>query len=71
MDITQTNITTTKELSKSQKIRLIDVFIIAPIFVYAGSYKSLPNWLRLSLITIGLATAYYNGKNYLINKNNE
>ena len=71
MDITQTNITTTKELSKSQKIRLIDVFIIAPICVYAGSYKSLPNWLRLSLITIGLATAYYNGKNYLINKNNK
>ena len=71
MEITETANTTIKELSKSQNIRLIDVFVIAPICVYAGTYKTLPEWLRISLITIGLTTAYYNGKNYLINKENE
>jgi hypothetical protein len=56
------------EVQKSQNIRLVDVFVIAPICVYAGTQKSLPTWLRYSLITIGIATAYYNGKNYLENK---
>ena len=71
MEIVETSNTSIKELSKSQNIRLIDVFIIAPICVYAGTYKTLPTWIRYSLITIGIATAYYNGKNYLINKKNE
>ena len=57
------------EVQKSQNIRLVDVFVIAPICVYAGTQKSLPTWLRYSLIGIGVATAYYNGKNYLENKN--
>jgi hypothetical protein len=56
------------EIQKSQRIRLLDVFVIAPILVYAGTHKSLPKWLRLSLYGIGVATAYYNGKNYLKNK---
>ena len=56
------------EVQKSQNIRLVDVFVIAPICIYAGTQKSLPNWLRYSLIGIGVATAYYNGKNYLENK---
>tara|TARA_Y100000114_G_scaffold112589_1_gene106389 strand:+ start:62 stop:274 length:213 start_codon:yes stop_codon:yes gene_type:complete len=68
MEITETSTTTVQELSKSQTIRLIDVFVIAPICVYAGTQKSLPEWLRGSLIVIGVATAYYNGKNYLANK---
>jgi hypothetical protein len=57
-----------EEYQKSQTIRLIDVFVIAPICIYAGTQKSLPIWLRYSLIGIGAATAYYNGKNYLVNK---
>lgn len=66
-EIIETSIT---ELQKSQSVRLIDVFIIAPICIYAGlKYnKALPTWLSLSLITIGAATFFYNGKNYLENK---
>jgi hypothetical protein len=57
------------EFQKSQNIRLIDVFVIAPICVYAGiKAKSVPKIINYSLIIIGIATFYYNGKNYLINK---
>ncbi len=64
---------TVEEFQKSQSVRLIDVFVIAPICVYAGVkyFKVMPKWLSLSLISIGVATAVYNGKNYLINKNNQ
>jgi len=63
---------TITEYSKSQNIRLIDVFFIAPVCVYAGiKAKELPNWIRISLVGIGIATFYYNGKNYLINKQKE
>ena len=57
-----------EEYQKSQNIRLLDVFVIAPVLIYAGTQKSLPMWLRYSLIGIGVATAYYNGKNYMVNK---
>ena len=59
---------TVTEIQKSQNTRLLDVFIIAPILIYAGSQKNLSKWLKMSLYTIGVATAYYNGRNYLINK---
>ena len=68
LEITELRETTVDELSKSQMIRLIDVFLIAPVCIYAGTIKTLPKWLRVSLIGIGAATAYYNGKNYLDNK---
>lgn len=63
---------TIEEYQKSQNIRIIDVVFIAPVCVYAGiKAKELPNWIRVSLVAIGVATFYYNGKNYLINKNSE
>ena len=45
---TEETITTTTELSKSQTIRLIDVFVIAPFLFYIG-YKAtgLQQWERL------------------------
>jgi uncharacterized membrane protein len=63
---------TVEEFQKSQSVRLIDVVVIAPICVYAGVkyFKTMPKWLSISLITIGVATAVYNGRNYMINKNN-
>lgn len=67
MKITEIKKETIEEYQKSQNIRLIDVFVIAPICIYAGIYKSSPNWIRYALIGIGLATAYYNGKNYIRN----
>ncbi len=56
------------EVSKSQNIRLVDVFILSPIMIYAGTFKSLPTWLRVSMIGMGVATAFYNGKNFLKNR---
>lgn len=67
--IAEERTTTIREYSKSQTIRLIDVFFIAPVCVYAGiKATTLPMWMRTSLVAIGIATAYYNGKNYLKNK---
>lgn len=60
---------TVNEFQKSQAIRIVDVFVIAPICVYAGlKAKGIPKIINFSLVFIGLATFYYNGKNYLINK---
>jgi len=70
--IAEKRVETIEEYQKSQNIRLVDVFFIAPVCVYAGvKAKELPNWIRVSLVAIGLATFYYNGKNYLVNKKNE
>jgi hypothetical protein len=56
---------------KSQFVRLVDVFVIAPVCMYAGSLmwdssrSSLHNVLSLALVFIGGATLSYNLKNYL------
>ena len=72
MQIDQTNTTSVKELSKSQNIRLIDVFIIAPFLIYVGNKaKGISSFERNMIYVIGAATLIYNGKNYLKNKNNE
>jgi hypothetical protein len=69
MQISENRESTHIEYQKSQLIRLVDVFLIAPICIYAGVKASqLPQFIRTSLIIIGVATFYYNGKNYLINK---
>lgn len=54
--------------SATQMIRLIDVFLIGPLLIYTSFQKSLPNWLRLSLLIIGVSTIVYNGNNYLKHK---
>jgi hypothetical protein len=72
MKINEIRTETIEEFQKSQEIRLIDVFVIAPICVYAGiKAKGLPKIINYSLIIIGIATFYYNGKNYLINQKNK
>lgn len=71
MKINEIRTETVQEFQKSQTIRLIDVFVIAPICVYAGlKGKTLPKFIQFSLIIIGVSTFYYNGKNYLKNKQN-
>jgi hypothetical protein len=50
-----------------QKVRLIDVFVIAPFLIYVSSNKSLSNPIRLGLFAIGVSTLVYNGHNYLKN----
>jgi hypothetical protein len=66
--IAEVTVSTTSEYQKSQKIRLFDVFVIAPILIYGATRKEIPTWLRVSLGFIGVATAYYNAKNYLVNR---
>lgn len=61
---------TITEVSKSQNIRLLDVFFIGPAMIYAGTFKSLPLWLRITLIGTGAATVIYNGKNFIANRKN-
>tara|TARA_R100001443_G_scaffold96222_1_gene103017 strand:- start:82 stop:294 length:213 start_codon:yes stop_codon:yes gene_type:complete len=61
--------TTPMELSKSQNIRLIDVFVIAPFLFYVGyKAKGLKDWERLGIYVIAGATLIYNGRNYLANE---
>ncbi len=57
------------KVDKSQQVRLIDVFFIAPFMVYFGyKAKSMPNIARYTMIGLGVATFFYNGQNYLINE---
>ena len=61
--------TSVPELSKSQYIRLVDVFFIAPFFFYVGyKAKNISNLDRTVIYIIAGATLLYNGRNYLINK---
>lgn len=58
------------EREKTQAIRLIDVFAIGPLIIYAGakSGTKLSQPVRAALIATGVATIGYNGRNYLINE---
>ena len=61
---------TITELSKSQNIRLLDVFFIGPFMIYIGyKAKGLTELERYMMYGLGIATIYYNGKNYLKNEN--
>ena len=55
---------------KTQLIRLLDVFGIGPLMIYAG-YKAdeqLSKTIRAALIVTGVATIGYNGRNYVLNE---
>lgn len=61
--------TTFEELSKSQYIRLLDVFFIGPFMIYVSQKaKGINNLEKFTLLGLGIATIYYNGKNYLDNR---
>lgn len=48
-----------------QYVRVIDVFVLAPAFIYASTFKSLPEPLRALLFVSGVATAAFNGYNFI------
>lgn len=52
-------------VGKSQTIRLIDIFVLAPAMVYVGVSGKVPRWMRVFAVLGGFATVYYNGVNYL------
>jgi predicted membrane protein len=49
--------------TKSQSIRLADVFLFGPFLIFAAFVHNF--WISLLLIIIGTATMAYNFKNYL------
>jgi hypothetical protein len=54
-----------------QTIRLIDVFVIAPILIYASTRERINKPTRYAILAIGIATLVYNGHNYLKVTKNE
>jgi hypothetical protein len=51
-----------------QKMRLFDVFVLAPFMVYAGAVKSnLHPVVRGGLVFFGITTFVYNGTNFIKN----
>lgn len=55
------------EVQKSQMLRLWDVFMLGPIMIYVGANR-LKGWERNFIVSAGILTMIYNGKNYLENK---
>ena len=54
-----------EEVGKTQGIRLLDVFAIGPVMIFAAYKGTLPTWARVFLGLTGGATILYNGLNYL------
>ena len=53
---------------KSQGIRLVDVFLLGPFMIWFGIMaEAMPTWSRVLMVLFGVATIYYNGRNYLMN----
>jgi hypothetical protein len=54
-----------EEVSKSQAVRLADVWLIGPLMIWAGLQKRRSMLVNYSLIGLGIGTVLYNGRNYL------
>lgn len=56
--------------TKSQWIRLVDIFIIGPLMIILGyqQYTRTHQWLNILLIFFGATTITYNLRNYLSSK---
>lgn len=57
------------EADKAQWVRVVDVIAIAPLCVWGGleiaKRKPFPGY---ALAVVGVLTAWYNGRNWLINR---
>ena len=55
-----------KELPGTQLIRLVDIFVLGPVLIYAGrAQKELSQNARTFLVLSGIGTILFNGWNYL------
>ena len=59
----------TESIISKQNMRLIDIFIVSTFLIYSSTLKQNPNWVKYSLITLGITTLLYNGIDYLYEKN--
>ncbi len=64
MKVQQLNKTTTHEISKSQTVRLADIFVYGPFMIWAATRKEIPTWGKWLLGSLGIGTIYYNARNY-------
>ena len=53
---------------KTQRVRLVDVFVLGPFMIWASRAPELPPWARLALGLSGLATIVYNARNYELHR---
>lgn len=52
-----------------QPVRLLDVVYVGPVMIYAGlKGKNLNQFVKWSLIGVGICTILYNGANFFINE---
>lgn len=57
------------KVSKSQKVRLVDVFLLGPFMIWFGAVTTgVSNIFKIIMIILGIATIIYNGWNYLVNE---
>ena len=52
-------------MEKSQTVRLVDVFVIAPYLIFISQKNTLSNIDKQFLLVTGIATLFYNLSNYL------
>jgi hypothetical protein len=64
----ENKIVSTTEYAQNQKSRLITTVVISGALIYAGTRKELQPWLRYTLLGLGGLNAFFNLKNYQINK---
>jgi len=57
-----------KGYHKSQGVRLLDVFVIAPFLFYIGATVKMKRIEKAGVYGVAAGTLFYNGINYLKNK---
>ena len=58
-----------EKVSKSQPVRLMDVFLLGPFMIWFGVIATgVSSIVKVIMIIVGVATIIYNGWNYLVNE---
>ncbi|RLC33107.1 hypothetical protein DRH13_00240 [Candidatus Woesebacteria bacterium] len=68
METQQMSKDTNHQISKSQTVRLADIFIYGPFMIWAATRKEIPTWGKWLLGSLGIGTIYYNARNYYSTK---
>lgn len=49
---------------KAQGIRLGDIFIFGPLMIYSAFGKNPPEWMKATMLAVGVGTIIYNTLNF-------